>query len=43
LLRLSQPDPPITREVWLILHPELRDLRRIRIATAWLLSIFCPK
>jgi DNA-binding transcriptional LysR family regulator len=39
LVRVERDAPPMTREVWLMVHPELRDLTRIRVVTDWLEEI----
>ena len=36
LLCLGEPSPPVRREVWLLAHPEQRNLRRIRVVSDWL-------
>ena len=36
LTRLSGPVPVLSREVWLLVHPDLRRLQRIKAATAWI-------
>lgn len=36
LVRLNEPDAAIERELWLLTHPELRGLARIRAVAAWL-------
>lgn len=38
LVRLAGP-PPLSRELWLMVHPELRDLVRIRVVVDWLVSV----
>jgi hypothetical protein len=35
LSRLSNPSPPVMREIWLLTHPELRYLRRIKVTVDW--------
>jgi DNA-binding transcriptional LysR family regulator len=37
---LSDPSPPVTREIWLLVHPELRELRRIQVVSDWLVDTF---
>ena len=34
--RLSEPSPAVRREVWLLVHPEMVELRRIEVVTRWL-------
>ena len=36
LARLDRGAPPLSRELWLMVHPELRDLTRIRVVLDWL-------
>jgi DNA-binding transcriptional LysR family regulator len=36
LIRLGETSPPLTREIWLLTHPELRGLRRIQVVSDWL-------
>jgi DNA-binding transcriptional LysR family regulator len=36
LHRLSGPKPVLTRELWLLVHPELRHLARIRAVISWI-------
>ena len=36
LKRLGNGPPGLTREIWLMLHPDLKDLVRIKVVTAWL-------
>ena len=36
LKRLGDGPPGLTREIWLMLHPDLKDLVRIKVVTAWL-------
>jgi DNA-binding transcriptional LysR family regulator len=38
LVRLSGGPPPLSRELWLMVHPELRNLIRIRVVVDWLVS-----
>jgi DNA-binding transcriptional LysR family regulator len=38
LIRVHEPSPPLRREVWLLSHPELRDLRRVRVVADWITS-----
>ena len=38
LVRLSGDPPPLSRELWLMVHPELRNLTRIRVVVDWLVS-----
>ena len=35
LARLSGPEPVLSRELWLLVHPELRHLARIAVVIAW--------
>jgi DNA-binding transcriptional LysR family regulator len=39
LVRVERDAPPMMREVWLMVHPELRDLTRIRVVMDWLEEI----
>lgn len=39
LLRLGDDPPALTRELWLMVHPELRNLTRIRVVIDWLLAV----
>lgn len=39
LVRLSDGPTPISRELWLMVHPELRQLTRIRVVVDWLVSV----
>jgi DNA-binding transcriptional LysR family regulator len=36
LMRIERDAPPMTREIWLMVHPELRELTRIRVVMDWL-------
>jgi DNA-binding transcriptional LysR family regulator len=36
LVRCEEPLPALRREVWLLLHPELAGLRRIRVVVDWI-------
>ncbi len=38
LVRLSGDPSPLSRELWLMVHPELRNLTRIRVVVDWLVS-----
>jgi DNA-binding transcriptional LysR family regulator len=38
--RLSNPSPAVVREIWLLIHPELRDLRRIQVVVEWTVTTF---
>lgn len=38
LRRLGAAQPALSRELWLMVHPELRDLARIRVVMDWLAS-----
>jgi len=40
LVRLASHPPAPAREVWLMVHPDLRDLARIRAVTAWITQTF---
>ncbi len=40
LVRLEDDLVPMSREVWLMVHPELRELARVRIVMNWLISLF---
>lgn len=39
LFRLSEGSKPMAREIWLMVHPELRDLTRIRVVMDWLKDV----
>ena len=39
LVRLGVDPPPLSRELWLMVHPELRNLVRIRVVVDWLVSV----
>ena len=39
LRRLGATQPALSRELWLMVHPELRDLVRIRVVMDWLESV----
>lgn len=39
LARHPSDAPPLSRELWLMVHPELRDLTRIRVVMDWLVGI----
>ncbi len=39
LVRLGGDAVPLSRELWLMVHPELRNLARIRAVMAWLTSV----
>ena len=39
LVRLSEDPPTLSRELWLMVHPELRNLTRIRVVVDWLASV----
>ncbi len=39
LVRLDSDPPPLSRELWLMVHPELRNLTRIRVVVDWLVSV----
>jgi hypothetical protein len=36
LVRVERGAPPMTREIWLMVHPELRELTRIQVVMDWL-------
>src|SRR5690606_24134504 len=36
LVRIEPEAPPMSREIWLMVHPELRHLTRIRAVLDWL-------
>ncbi len=40
LARLDRGRPALTRDLWLLVHPELRDLVRIRVTLDWLQAVF---
>jgi DNA-binding transcriptional LysR family regulator len=39
LVRLSSGPSPLSRELWLLVHPELHNLIRIRVVVDWLASV----
>jgi len=39
LVRLGDGPVSLSRELWLMVHPELRDLTRIRVVIDWLVSV----
>lgn len=39
LARHSDAPAPLSRELWLMVHPELRELVRIRVVMDWLVSV----
>jgi len=39
LVRLDAGPPPLSRELWLMVHPELRNLTRIRVVLDWLVVV----
>ncbi len=39
LARLDSGSPPLSRELWLLVHPDLRDLTRIRVFVNWLVAV----
>ena len=39
LVRLDAGPPPLSRELWLMVHPELRELTRVRVVMDWLVSV----
>jgi len=40
LKRCGKEPAPVSRELWLMVHPELRNLARIRVVMDWLISVF---
>lgn len=42
LARLDGDPSAMSREAWLMVHPELRDLARIRAVIDWLAALFAP-
>lgn len=38
LVRIGECPEPLWRELWLMVHPELRDLTRIRIVMDWIMA-----
>lgn len=38
--RLSGPEPTVTREVWLLVHQELRHTARVRAVCDWLIALW---
>jgi len=40
LSRLSGSAPVLMRELWLLVHPDLRDLARIRVVIDWIERVF---
>ncbi len=42
LVRLGQGDETLLREIWLMVHPELRDFMRIRVVMDWLTATMKP-
>jgi hypothetical protein len=36
LVRLADPDPALDTDVWILTHPDLRRVNRIRLFTAFL-------
>ena len=43
LRRLDGGDAVLSRELWLMVHPDLRDLTRIRVVMDWLTGLFSPQ
>lgn len=39
-VRLSGPVPAVTREVWLLVHQELRNTARVRAVCDWLIALW---
>jgi hypothetical protein len=42
LIRLGEAAPPLVREIWLLTHPELRGLPRIKVVVDWLDFVLRP-
>lgn len=38
LARANDDPPPLTRELWLMVHPELRQLTRVRVVMDWIIA-----
>ena len=36
----GEQEVPLSRELWLLVHPELRELARIRAVMGWLIACF---
>jgi DNA-binding transcriptional LysR family regulator len=43
LIRLEEAKPPLVREIWLLTHPELRGLPRMRVVADWLDLVLRPR
>ena len=43
LRRLSDEVAPVSRELWVMVHPELRNMIRIRVAIDWLVSVVAAR
>ena len=41
--RLSGPKPVLSREMWLIVHPDLKHLARVRAVIAWIERLFSER
>jgi len=41
LRRIDANPPAPSRELWLMVHPEMRDLMRVRVVMDWLITIAC--
>lgn len=39
LIRVDAGTPQMRREIWMVVHEELRELKRIRVAMSWLESV----
>ncbi len=39
LVRLTGDPPPLSRELCLMVHPELRNLTRISVVVDWLVAV----
>jgi DNA-binding transcriptional LysR family regulator len=42
LVRLAEPDPALDTDVWILTHPDLRRVNRIRLFTAFLFDGLAP-
>lgn len=40
LARLDAGPPALSRELWILVHPDLRDLTRVRVVLDWLAELF---
>ena len=43
LLRLSGAKPVLSREMWLIVHPDLKHLARVRAVISWIERLMCEQ